>query len=131
MIMYPLSELMKRVDCRYTLVIVVAKRARMLTEHKQVSPLDEYDPEDNSQRPVEVAIQEIMDGRIGYVRNDANARRAIDALHMRRQYEMASLDMGDSEEEEREEDPDDEIEPEEIRYEEEDIDDLDNFDDEE
>ena len=49
MIMYPLSELMKRVDCRYTLVIVAAKRARMLTEHKQVSPLDNFDPEDNSQ----------------------------------------------------------------------------------
>jgi DNA-directed RNA polymerase subunit omega len=121
MIMYPLSELMKRVDCRYTLVIVAAKRARMLTEHKQVSPLDDFDPEDNSQRAVEVAIKEIMEGRIGYVRNDENARREIDALHMRRQYEMASIDMEDEtdEEEERDEDPDDEIEPEDIRYEEE------------
>ena len=125
MIMYPLSELMKRVDCRYTLVIVAAKRARMLTEHKQVSPLDNFDPEDNSQRPVEVAIKEIMDGRISYVRNDENARRAIDALHMRRQYEMASIDMGEAEEEDRDMDPDDEIEPEEVRYEEEDLDTLD------
>ena len=74
MIMYPLSELMKRVDCRYTLVIVAAKRARMLTEHKQVSPLDNFDPEDNS--PVSYTHLNRIDA-------DNRFRIGADSVHFR------------------------------------------------
>lgn len=91
MIQYPLADLMRKVDCRYTLVILVAKRARMLTEHKQVSPLDEYDPEDIAVKPVDVAVKEVMEGRVTYIKGDEHSRREADALHMKRQFEQALL----------------------------------------
>ena len=91
MIQYPIADLMKKADCRYTLVIVVAKRARMLTEHKQVSPLDEYDPENIAIKPVDIAVKEVMDGRVTYVNGDEHSRREADALHLKRQFEQALL----------------------------------------
>lgn len=53
-----LDELMKKVDSRYTLVIVAAKRARLLTEADE----DEV----NSSKPVTRALQEIANGKIKF-----------------------------------------------------------------
>ncbi len=57
-----LDELMKKVDSRYTLVVVAAKRARKLTEKR-----------DNNngytvRKPVTEALKEIAQGRIVYRR---------------------------------------------------------------
>jgi len=92
MIEYPLSDLMQKADCRYTLVILVSKRARMLTENKQVSPLDKYDAEDIGTKPVEVAVREVMEGRVTYLKGDAQSRHKADSILMQRQFENSYLD---------------------------------------
>ena len=51
-------ELSKKVDCRYTLVIEAAKRARQLVAGAQ--PLVE--PKD--MKPVTLAIREVADGKL-------------------------------------------------------------------
>jgi len=53
-----LDELMKRVDSRYTLVVVAAKRARLLTEAEE--------NEVNGGKPVTKALQEIANGKIKF-----------------------------------------------------------------
>ncbi|MGB9803014.1 DNA-directed RNA polymerase subunit omega [Desulfofundulus sp.] len=57
-----LDELMKKVDSRYTLVVVVAKRARMLTER------GEEDGNGPAVKPVTQALHEIVRGQIRYRR---------------------------------------------------------------
>ena len=56
-------ELSKKVDCRYTLVIEAAKRARQLVPGAQplVEPTD--------MKPVTLAIEEINRGLLTYRRN--------------------------------------------------------------
>ena len=56
----PLNELMEKVDCRYTLVVEVAKRARQLVDHAQ--PLVESE----SNKPVTIAVEEVAAGKIEY-----------------------------------------------------------------
>jgi len=56
-------ELSQKVDCRYTLVIEVAKRARQLVAGAQ--PL--IDPKE--MKPVTLAIEEINRGLLTYRRN--------------------------------------------------------------
>lgn len=60
---YPsINELMKKVDSRYTLVVEAAKRARQLVDG---SPkLTKV----NSDKEVTIAIHEIADDKITYVR---------------------------------------------------------------
>ena len=53
MIYPPMSKLLETVDSRYTLVIVVAKRARMLTDG--APKLTDYD----SEKDVTIAINEV------------------------------------------------------------------------
>ncbi|MGI6084375.1 MAG: DNA-directed RNA polymerase subunit omega [Acetivibrionales bacterium] len=60
MIYPPMSSLLKKVDSRYTLVILVAKRARMLKNGAQ--KLTDFD----SDKDVTVAIHEIDEGVIDY-----------------------------------------------------------------
>lgn len=60
MIYPPMSSLLKKVDSRYTLVILAAKRARMLTNGAQ--KLTEF----NSDKDVTIAIHEIDEGAISY-----------------------------------------------------------------
>lgn len=60
MIKPPISELHKKVDNRYTLVIATAKRARMLTNGAQ--PLAET----KTDKDVTIAIEEIKEGKIKY-----------------------------------------------------------------
>lgn len=62
MIQLSLDELMEKVDSRYTLVVVAAKRARVLTE-KGVSRA-----EGAMRKPVITALMEIAQDKIGYKR---------------------------------------------------------------
>ena len=57
-----ISELSKCVDSRYTLVAMVAKRARMIGESGK--GLVECD----SKKAVSIAVEEIAAGRVGYIR---------------------------------------------------------------
>ncbi|HHV60011.1 MAG TPA: DNA-directed RNA polymerase subunit omega [Clostridiaceae bacterium] len=60
----PLSELLNKVDTRYTLVVATAKRARQLVDGAQRLV------EVNSESPVTVAIEEIKKGKIRYYRKN-------------------------------------------------------------
>jgi DNA-directed RNA polymerase subunit omega len=57
-----LDELMEKVDSRYTLVVVTAKRARVLTERGSAKA------DEASSKPVTAALKEIANNRIGYKR---------------------------------------------------------------
>jgi DNA-directed RNA polymerase subunit omega len=61
---YTLDELMQKVDSRYTLVVVAAKRARKLTEKKDNGGNNGF----NVRKPVTEALKEIARGRISYRR---------------------------------------------------------------
>jgi DNA-directed RNA polymerase subunit omega len=58
-----IDELCEKVDCRYTLVVEAAKRARELVGGAQ--PL--IDPKDK--KPVSIAVDEINRGLLSYHRN--------------------------------------------------------------
>lgn len=60
---YPsINELMKTADSRYTLVVEAAKRARQLVDGSpKLSKV-------NSEKEVTIAINEIAEGKITYVR---------------------------------------------------------------
>lgn len=57
-----LDELMEKVDSRYTLVVITAKRARVLTERGSAKV------EEASSKPVTAALKEIAQNKIGYKR---------------------------------------------------------------
>jgi DNA-directed RNA polymerase subunit omega len=61
-----LDNLLQKVDSRYTLVVVAAKRARQLTENVENQKL-EY-AEGIVQKPVTEALQEIVNNRVQYRR---------------------------------------------------------------
>ena len=54
----PIADLLEKVDGRYLLVNVVAKRARQIAE--EANELGEELPE----KPVTLAIQEVADGKL-------------------------------------------------------------------
>lgn len=61
--LYPsIKDLMKKVDSRYTLVVLSAKRARQLTEDDV--NIDEH----NSNKPVSIAVNQINEGKVSCVR---------------------------------------------------------------
>ena len=62
MIVPELDKILEKVDCRYTLVVEVAKRARQIVDGGQ--PLTE-DPETN---PVSQAVKEVYEEKVTYVR---------------------------------------------------------------
>ena len=64
MIEPPIGELLKRVDCRYTLAVEAAKRARQLIDGEQ--PL--FESKEN--KPLSIAIEEIHRGLITYSRTE-------------------------------------------------------------
>lgn len=68
MIEPPIGSLMEKVDSRYTLVVASAKRARQLTDgaHKLTKC--------NSDKTVTVAISEINEGKITYVRTKSGIK---------------------------------------------------------
>jgi DNA-directed RNA polymerase subunit omega len=55
------DELLESVDCRYTLVVEVAKRARQLIDG--ATPLVE---EDEVLHPVSTATKEVFEGKVTY-----------------------------------------------------------------
>jgi DNA-directed RNA polymerase subunit omega len=63
MIYPPIGNLLSKVDSRYTLVVAAAKRARQLTDgaHKLTNRA-------NSDKPVTIAIQEISEDKITYIK---------------------------------------------------------------
>ena len=63
-----ITELDRCVDSRYTLVSVVAKRARMIGMDRN-DPDSIYDP--HAEKPVTQAVNEIANGIVGYVRSEA------------------------------------------------------------
>lgn len=61
---YPaLEDLLEKVDCKYTLVVLAAKRARELREGKPCL----VNPE--SSKIVTIALEEIAQGKISYQRH--------------------------------------------------------------
>jgi len=69
MIQPPISELLKKIENRYTLVNVTAKRARMLTNGAQ--PLSAV----KSDKDVTIAINEINEGKVRYRRKKRETER--------------------------------------------------------
>lgn len=63
-----IGDLMKKVDSRYTLVVAAAKRARQLVDgaHKLTKC--------SSDKPVTVAINEINENKITYVRTKSGIK---------------------------------------------------------
>lgn len=64
-----ITELSKCVDSRYTLVSMAAKRARMIGKER-MEDMEAY----GTEKPVTVAADEIISGKIGYVRSEAIKR---------------------------------------------------------
>ena len=62
MIVPELDKILEKVDCRYTLVVEVAKRARQLVQGAQ--PLTD-EPDEN---PLSQAVEEIYNDKVTYVR---------------------------------------------------------------
>ena len=63
MIEPPIGELLEKVDCRYTLVVETANRARALVGGSQ--PMIDT----KETKPIVIAIDEIHKGLVGYSRN--------------------------------------------------------------
>lgn len=63
-----IGSLMEKVDSRYTLVIIAAKRARQLSEgsHRLIRS--------SSDKPVTLAINEINESKITYVRTKSGIK---------------------------------------------------------
>lgn len=68
MIQPPLNSLLEIIDTRYTLVVVAAKRARQLVDG--ANKLTECP----SDKPVTVAINEIHDQKITYIRTKSGIK---------------------------------------------------------
>ena len=73
--MYPnMSKLLEKVDSRYTLAILAAKRARQITDYlnsiKRHDLIEVKGPELNviNEKPLSIAFDEIANGKIGYER---------------------------------------------------------------
>ncbi len=68
--LYPsTSDLLKKVDSRYTLVMLISKRARQLVDGQ--SPLIDV----KTTKPVSIAVQEIADDKITYTRPEVKAEK--------------------------------------------------------
>lgn len=63
-----ITELDKYVDSRYTLVSMVAKRARMISADRNSSDTGFVS---GLEKPVTQAVEEITDGTVGYIRSEA------------------------------------------------------------
>jgi len=58
----PIGDLLEKVDCRYTLVVEAAKRARQLVDGDP--QLTQYE----GNKAVSVAVHEIAEGKVKYQR---------------------------------------------------------------
>ncbi|MBS4539732.1 DNA-directed RNA polymerase subunit omega [Clostridium sp. D2Q-11] len=63
--LYPsVNDILKKVDSRYTLVLLVSKRARQLVEGSD--PFVDV----NSTKPVSIALHEVAEDKVTYTRPD-------------------------------------------------------------
>lgn len=62
-----LDQLMKNMDSRYSLVVIAAKRARVLTERVEADR-DTMTNRENYNKPVSQALQEIIEDKVNYKR---------------------------------------------------------------
>ena len=70
-----ITELDKYVDSRYTLVSMVAKRARMIGTARRLNETVETAVANAAlDKPVTQAVNEITDGVVGYIRSEAVER---------------------------------------------------------
>jgi len=67
----PIGELLKKVDCRYTLAVEASKRAREIIAGSL--PLIET----KETKPLSIAIEEINRSLISYTRNDDEMEDAL------------------------------------------------------
>ncbi|MBE6949170.1 MAG: DNA-directed RNA polymerase subunit omega [Ruminococcaceae bacterium] len=75
MMLYPpMSDLVKKVDSRYMLVNVVARRAR------EISAEAERTEEYLEEKSVSIAIREIAEGKVSIIRNSEIAEEAVEAV---------------------------------------------------
>lgn len=82
-----ISTLSKCVDSRYTLVSMASKRARMIGESgKGLVPCD-------SDKAVSIAIHEIAEGKVSYIRNESAVRRDNDWEEKKAGLAEESLDL--------------------------------------
>ncbi|MDR3588763.1 MAG: DNA-directed RNA polymerase subunit omega [Negativicutes bacterium] len=63
-----LDVLLEKVDCKYTLVVFAAKRAREIMSGDR--PL----VESSSNKPVTIALEEIAQGKLGYQRTKSGTK---------------------------------------------------------
>ncbi|MDD3652875.1 MAG: DNA-directed RNA polymerase subunit omega [Desulfotomaculaceae bacterium] len=63
-----LDELIEKVDSRYTLVVVAAKRARVLTERGSAESKDAFN------KPVTIALQEIAQNKVKWKRASSSIK---------------------------------------------------------
>lgn len=68
MIEPPMNSLMNKVDSKYTLVITAAKRARQLVEGAEKLT------KCNSDKPVTIAVNEINEDKITFVRTKSGIK---------------------------------------------------------
>jgi DNA-directed RNA polymerase subunit omega len=68
MINPPINDLLKKADCRYTLCVFVAKRAKQLLEGAQ--PHVQCD----SKNSVTIAANEVNEGKLIYIRTKSNIK---------------------------------------------------------
>ena len=87
-----ISELSKCVDSRYTLVAMAAKRARMIG-NERTSDEEAH----GAEKPVSIAADEIISGKVGYVRSGAIERAK--AWEDEKQAAILSLSNSNEEEE--------------------------------
>ncbi|MBQ3426219.1 MAG: DNA-directed RNA polymerase subunit omega [Clostridia bacterium] len=66
-----ITELDKSVDSRYTLVAMVAKRARMIGLERNKAEQEGAAFEPDMEKPVSQAVDEIASGVVSYVRSEA------------------------------------------------------------
>ena len=64
-----IGDLLKKVDCRYTLAVEASKRAREIIGGAQPL-LDSTDLKGKENKPLAIAIEEINRGLITYTRED-------------------------------------------------------------
>ncbi len=72
-----ITELDKYVDSRYTLVSMVAKRARMIGAQRNADEENGTSNNASLEKPVTQAVKEITEGNVGYVRSEAIQKARI------------------------------------------------------
>ncbi len=78
-----ITELDKYVDSRYTLVSMVAKRARMIGLERNAEAMDAQE-EAALDKPVTQAVGEITEGVVGFIRSEA--------IEKAREYEQEKIE---------------------------------------